>query len=213
MDIGHLMMHGFPKLASGNIADAGRLDVNIMDVGIKPLHYGMRLAGPAYTVQTPPGSFFSIQESVGLAPSGSVLVVDAGGDMTSGHLGDLMALACQVRGIVGIVIDGAVRDVPDIIDMGFPVFARGGMPRGNAWQKGSHSQIIQCGGITIHPGDMIFADGSGVLAFPKAKAQAIYEQAVVIATRELGFVQQINQGKTLLEIPEFLKLHGAHHGE
>jgi len=58
------------------------------------------------------------------------------------------------------------------------------------------------------PGDMIFADATGVLAFPAAKAQAIYERAVSIANKELGFAQQLNEGKTLLQIPEFLELHG-----
>lgn len=208
MDIGQLIMHGFPTLATGDIADAGRTDVKIMDVGIKPLHHSMKAAGPAYTVDTPPGSFLSIQEALTKAPAGSVLVINAHGDMTSGHIGDLMALACQVRGIVGLVIDGAVRDVADIINMEFPVFARGAIPHGNAKQLGSINQSIHCAGVEINPGDMIFADATGVVAFPAAKAQAIYEQAVMIANLELGFVQQLNQGKSLLQIPEFLKLHG-----
>ena len=208
MDIGQLIMNGFPRLATGNVADAGRVDIKIMDVGIKPLYHTMKVAGPAYTVETPPTAFLSILEAIRLAPSGSVLVINAHGNQTVGHLGDLIALACQVRKIAGIVIDGAVRDVEDIIKMGFPVFARGAIPHGNLLQAGTINQPIHCGGIQINPGDMIFADATGVLAFPQAKAQAIYDQAVVIANRELGLVQQINAGKTLLDIPEFLKMHG-----
>lgn len=208
MDIGQLLMNGFPTLSTGNIADAGRADVKIMDFGIKPLHHSMKVAGPAYTVETPPTAFLSILEAITRAPAGSVLVVNAHGNMTSGHMGDLMALACQVRGIAGVVIDGAVRDVEDIIKMGFPVFARGAIPHGNAAQTGTINQLIQCGGIQVNPGDMIFADASGVLAFPQSKAQAFYEQATLIANKEFGFIQQLNEGKTLLEIPEFLKSHG-----
>ena len=208
MDIGQLIMNGFPTLATGNVADAGRADIKIMDVGIKALHHTMKLAGPAYTVETPPTAFLSILEAISMAPVGSVLVINAHSNMAVGHLGDLMALACQVRGIVGIVIDGAVRDVEDIINMGFPVFARGAAPHGNALQTGTINQPVQCGGIQINPGDMIFADASGVLAFPQSKAQTIYEKAVVIANYELGFVQKLNEGKSLLQIPEFLKLHG-----
>lgn len=208
MDIGQLLMNGFPTLATGNVADGGHGDVKIMDYGIKPIHYSMKVAGPAYTVESPPGANLSLHEAITLAPSGSVLVVNAQGNMTSGHLGDLMALACQVRGIVGIVIDGAVRDVEDLINMGFPVFARGAVPHGNAAQTGKLNHPIQCGGITVHPGDIIFGDATGVLAIPAAKAKTIYEQSVFIANNELGFVQQLNKGKTLLQIPEFLKLHG-----
>jgi 4-hydroxy-4-methyl-2-oxoglutarate aldolase len=207
MNIGQLLMNGFPTLSTGNVADAGHADVKIMDFGIKPLHHTMKVAGPAYTVETPPTANLSIHEAITLAPAGSIVVINAHGNMTSGHIGDLMALACQVRGIAGVVIDGAVRDVEDIINMGFPVFARGAVPHGNAAQTGTLNQSIQCGGIQVNPGDMIFADATGVLAFPQTKAQAIYEQAVVIANAELGFVQKLNEGKTLLQTPEFLKLH------
>lgn len=207
MNIAELIMNGFPTLATGNVADAGGADVKIMDYGIKPLHHTMKVAGPAYTIESPPKANLSVHEAITVAPKGSVLVINAHGNMTSGHLGDLMALACQVRGIVGVVIDGAVRDVEDIITMGFPVFARGAVPHGNTAQTGTQNQAIQCGGILVNPGDMIFADATGVLAFPQSKAKAIYEQAVFIANSELGFVQKLNEGKTLLQIPEFLKLH------
>lgn len=208
MNIAQLLMSGFPTLATGNIADAGHSDVKIMDFGIKPLHHSMKVAGPAFTVDTPPKANLSVHEAITMAPYGSVLVVNAYGNMTSGHMGDLMALACQVRGIAGVVIDGAVRDVEDIINMGFPVFARGAVPHGNAAQTGTINKPVQCGGIEINPGDMIFADATGVVAFPLSQAEAIYQQAVFIANSELGFVQQLNEGKTLLQIPAFLKLHG-----
>lgn len=208
MDIAQLLMNGFPTLATGNIADAGSTDVSIMDFGIKPLHHHMKVAGPAFTVDTPGKANLSVHEAITMAPSGSVLVINAHGNMTSGHMGDLMALACQVRGIAGVIIDGAVRDVEDIISMGFPVFARGAVPHGNAAQTGIINQPVQCGGIQVNPGDMMFADATGVVAFSQAKAQAIYKQAVFIANSELGFVQQLNEGKTLLQIPSFLKLHG-----
>lgn len=207
MTIAQLIMNGFPSLATGNVADAGRDDVRIMDIGIKPLHHKMKVAGPAYTIDTPPRSNLPIQEALMLAPPGSVLVINAHGNMSAGHMGDLMALACQVRGIAGVVIDGAIRDMEDIIKMDFPVFARGAIPHGNAAEPGTLNQPIQCGGILVNPGDMIFADASGVVVFPIEKAKSIYEKAVFIANSELGFVQKLNEGISLLEMPDFLKLH------
>jgi regulator of RNase E activity RraA len=81
--------------------------------------------------------------------------------------------------------------------MRFPVFARGAVPHGNAAETGTMNQPIQCGGILVNPGDMIFADASGVLAFPQSKAKAIYKRAVFIANAELRIVQKLNEGKTL----------------
>lgn len=207
MDIAQRLINGYPRLSTGNIADAGAGAVKIMDAGIKPLSYTMRVAGPAFTIQTPPEGNLSVHEALTLAPAGAVLVIDAQGNMTSGHMGDLMALACQIRGIAGVIIDGAVRDIEDIIEMGFPLFARGGIPRGNKAQKGVMNKTIQCGGIEVRPSDIIFADSTGVLAFPSDKAEEIYKQAVFIANSELGFVQLLNEGKTLLEIPGFRELH------
>jgi len=207
MDIAKLLISGFPTLSTGNVADAGGDDVKIMDAGIKALHYSMKAAGPAYTVEIPPGSNLSPPEAFTLAPVGSILVINAHGDMSSGHFGDLMALAAQIHGIAGIVIDGTIRDIYDIINFKFPVFARGGCPRGNHAQKGTVNQPIQCGGIQVNPGDIIFADVTGIVTFHPSKSQVIYNQAACIANSELGFVQKLNEGKTLMQIPDFLKLH------
>lgn len=208
MDIGQLMLNGFPKIDSGDIADAGHSDVKMMDYNIRPLHYSMRLAGPVYTIDQPGGTNFPILQAIEKAPAGSVLVVNAQGYMQSGQFGGLMAIACQMRGIVGVIIDGAVRDVPDMIRMGFPMFARGSMPKGNAFYEGTLNQPIQCGGITVNPDDMIFADATGIVVFPQAKAEAIYKQALFIASNEIGLHQKMSQGLGLLEIPEFSELHG-----
>lgn len=206
-EIGQLMSSGFPEVDTANVADAGHDVMKIMDAGIKPLHHSMKVAGPVFTIDQPGGTNLPILQAIGKAPAGSVLVINAQGWMKSGHIGSLVALACELRGIAGIVIDGAIRDVPDIIKMGFPVFARGSVPKGNAPTKGELSQTIECGGISVTMQDMIFADATGVVVFPQDRAQAIYDKAVYIATREIAFTQAINEGKNLLEIPDFLAFH------
>jgi 4-hydroxy-4-methyl-2-oxoglutarate aldolase len=207
MDIAQLLVSGFPSLSTGNISDAGHGATKVMDFGIKPFEHSVRVAGPAFTVETPPDSNLFFHEALTLAPVGSVIVVNAHGNMTSGHMGDLMALACQTRGIAGVVIDGAVRDIDGMVQLNFPIFSRGGVAHGNAAKRGVMNQTIQCGGVEVNPGDMIFGDATGVVVFPQSKAQEIYDKATRIANSELGFIQQLNEGKTLLQIPEFLKLH------
>lgn len=206
-EIGSLMASGFPEVDTANIADAGHDVMKIMDAGIKPLHHSMKVAGPVFTIDQPGGTNLPILQAISKAPKGSVLVINAQGWMKTGHIGSLIALACELRGIAGIVIDGAIRDVPDIIKMGFPVFARGSVPKGNAPAKGVFNQTIQCGGVEVTMQDMIFADATGVVVFPQERAQDIYNKAVYIATREISFVQAVNEGKDLLEIPDFLAFH------
>ena len=206
-DIAQLIMSGFPALSTGNICDAGRGSVRIMAPGIKPLHHEMKVAGPVYTVDTPPGANLSLHEAFATAPAGCVLVINANSDMTSGHFGDLMVTAAQTRGVLGIIIDGAIRDVEDIMQMGFPVFARGSYPHGNTAKKSTFNQPIQCGGVLVNPGDIVFADATGIVIIPSEKVQEVYENAKFIANSELGFVQQLNEGKTLMQIPDFLKMH------
>lgn len=203
MDIGQLMMSGHPRIDSGDICDAGHDDVKIVIEPIRPLHHRMRLAGPVFTVEQPGGSNYPTLEAIEKAPAGCVLVIHAQASMQSGHFGSLMALACQLKGIVGAVIDGAVRDVPDMIEMQFPIFARGTMPRGNRIAHGVLGNSIQFGGVTVTPEDMIFADATGIVFFSKSKAEVIYNQAVSISINELGIRQKMSQGLNLLEIPAF----------
>lgn len=208
MNIGQLMLHGYPEIDSGAIADAGGNDVKIMDYAIRPVHHSMKLAGPVYTVEQPGGTNFPILQAIEKAPAGSVLIVNSQSSMQAGQFGDLMASACLSRGIVGLIIDGSVRDVPDLIRMNFPVFARGSTPRGNATYEGTLNQPIQCGGILVNPDDIVFADATGIVVFPKIKAEAIYKQAIVITTTEMGIHQQMMEGKGLLEIPAFKERGG-----
>lgn len=205
--LAQLLVEGFPQVDTANMADAGHELVKVMDAGIKPLHRSMKVAGPVYTIDQPGGSNLSILQAANKAPAGCVLVINAQGWMKSGHIGGLIALACKFRGIAGIVIDGAIRDVPDIIEMGFPVFARGAVSRGNGHLTGEVQQTIQCGGVTVTMQDMIFADATGVVVFSQDQAQSLYDKAVDIANKESGFAQQISEGKGLLEMAEFTALH------
>lgn len=191
----------YATLATGNVCDADKALVKVMDIGIKPLAVSMKVAGPAYTVQCQGGNNLAIHQAITLAPPGSVLVIDVGGCTASGHIGDLMSTACQVRGIQGIVIDGTCRDMEDIIKMGFPVFARGGNPHSNAKvQAGAFNVTVRCGGLDIAPGDIIFGDATGVVTFPASELDNITSKAKAIMVKELGIVQEIYAGKTTMDI-------------
>src|SRR5690242_10491794 len=131
-----------------------------MDSRIKPVWHGARLAGPAFTVRTAPGEHRAVREAAGQAPAGAVVVVDGGGAVDRALWGDKMSALALERGIAGVVVDGAVRDVEGIEALGFPVFAAAIVPTGPAGrdQPGEQGVEITCGGRAVRPGDFVYGD-------------------------------------------------------
>lgn len=184
----------------GNYCDAdGR--VKAMDYGMRPLSESMSLMGPAFTVATPPGQNLAIHRAIAEALPGQVLVVAMSGDCRYGPFGEILALACQHRGIAGIVLDGSVRDGSDIEALGFPVFCRGLAPSGTRKEvAGELRTSIQCGGVNVDPGDIIVADRDGVIVIP-APAMADVQMGVQkIVEKEARIKDGIAAGKTTLEL-------------
>ena len=120
------------KLPTGNIADNNNSlpHQGVMDSGIKPLDPTCKMIGRAYTVQCYPGDNLALHEAIYAANPGDVLVLDCGKYTEGGHFGDVMATACLVRGIAGVVIDGSCRDAEDIKALKLPVFVRALNPAG-----------------------------------------------------------------------------------
>src|SRR6266700_7177744 len=119
----------FRELPVANVSDC----MSRMTAGgarIRPMHGGGALSGPALTVKTRPGDNLMIHKALDLAEPGDVIVVDAGGDLTSAIIGELMVAHARKRGVAGCVIDGAIRDSAAIGAGEFPVFAAGVTHRG-----------------------------------------------------------------------------------
>src|SRR3990167_6936321 len=193
-DVSELML-----LSTGNVADAAIGLIRVMDHGIHALNVNMKMFGSAYTVECVGGNNLAIMQAISLAPAGSVVVVNVHGCMDAGHVGDILANAARIRGLAWIVLDGACRDVEEIINLNFPVFARGTSPRGPLKVKtGKLNQPTECGGVVVQPGDWVFADGSGVLVFSADDLQAILEKAKAIAVREVCMLKRLREGKTLM---------------
>lgn len=153
-------------LPTAEVADAAG-DLVAMSARIRPIWRGARLSGPAFTVRTPPGEHQAVRNAAEQAPPGSVIVIDAGGELERALWGDRMARLASERGIAGLVIDGAVRDVDGIEALAFPVFAAGCCPTPpNRDQPGGLRIEITCGGMRVRPGDIIYGDTDGVVVIP-----------------------------------------------
>lgn len=132
------------------------------------------ILGPACTVKVFPGDNLMVHKALDVAEPRDVIVVDAGGSSMNAVLGDIVSTKARHRGIAGFVVDGFVRDLPGIRRLGFPVFARGVTPIGPLHRgPGEVNHPIQCGGIVVHPGDVIAGDGNGVVVIPREIAHEL----------------------------------------
>ncbi len=173
----------FPRLDSALIARAAaHQPAMFSDVGgrrgamhgrIRAVSNAMKCAGSAFTVEVRPGDNLMIHAALALAQPGDVLVIDGKGDQTAALMGMLMTSIAKGLGLAGIVMDGAVRDVPELIALGFPVFSAGSNPNGpGKVAPGRINHPISCGGIVVRPGDFIIADADGVMVVEAAQLAA-----------------------------------------
>lgn len=172
-----------------------------MASALKPIASGMKVCGPALTVDCPVGDNLMIHAAIAGARPGDLLVVDHKASLDDGPFGEVMATACHARGIVGLVIDGCVRDSAEIRAMGFPVFARGLCIRGTTKVKeGSIGQPIRCGGTPVQPGDIVLGDDDGVVVVPRAEAQAAATAAAQRVRSEAEMMEKLRAGATTVEL-------------
>lgn len=147
------------------------LHFGFMDPKISPVFEDVKVIGQAFTVKTTSYDSVMVHKAVSLAEEGDVLVIDRSGDTKHACVGEMVAYAAKVRKLAGIIIDGPSTDVQAIREIGIPVFSTGLSPIttkliGNS---GEINTSVQCGGVTVNPGDLIIADDNGVLVMPKDK--------------------------------------------
>ena len=157
----------------------------VMNIRIRPLWSSMpRVAGPAYTVRCPPGDNLMLHAAIYRAEPGSVIVVESGDEDYAVAGGNVCAVA-QRRGIEAFVIDGVMRDLGEVRDLGFPVFARGIIPF-----PGAKAEVqplngqVWCGGVSVSGGDMVVADEEGIVVTPAGRQEQVLRDAQARQARE-----------------------------
>jgi regulator of RNase E activity RraA len=196
------------KLDTCAVSDGmDRLGLTGATYGVRPMWPCPKIVGRAVTMKIKPVGLDKPKQHLGTLPidaaqPGDVIVIDNGGRPDTSCWGGLLALAAKTKGISGVVIDGACRDVDESRDVGFPVYARGAVPmtaRGRVMQE-SHNQEIQFAGIQVHPGDLVIADGSGVVIIPRSKEEEVVQEAEAVAATESRMAEGIRQGMSVLEV-------------
>jgi 4-hydroxy-4-methyl-2-oxoglutarate aldolase len=168
---------------------------------LRPLRPDLRLIGPAFTVAGTAGDNLALHQGLYLCPPGFVLVASVGGGQQTGHWGELMAVAARHKGLLGLVIDGAVRDGLEIAALPFPVFAAGLHPRKTTKvHPGQVNVPVTCAGIPVDPGDWVFGDEHGVLVLPAVELPAVAERLGQLQQREQEIQARLQQGEALSSI-------------
>lgn len=157
----------------------------------------VRLLGSACTVKVFPGDNLMVHKSLDVAQPGDVVVVDASSSTMTAVLGDLISTKARHRGIAGFVIDGLLRDLPAIVELGdFPVFARGVTPIGPLHRgPGEINYPVSVGGIVVRPGDIIAGDLNGVVVVPRELAGELLERLQARAPAEKAYADSVARGE------------------
>jgi RraA family protein len=189
------LMNQFADFATPDISDLlNRLYA--VDPGIRCLTGDKhQVHGPACTVKVFPGDNLMVHKSLDVIEPGDVVIIDAGGSTLNAVLGDLVATKAKHRGAAGFVVDGLIRDLPGIRDLGLPVFARGTSPIGPLHRgPGEINYPICCGGVVVNPGDLIVGDSMGVVVVPTMIVAELLERLRTHESSNADYFESVKKG-------------------
>ena len=185
------------QYAASILADvAGRRGT--LDGRIAAVNPSVKMAGPAFTIEVRPGDNLMIHTAMAMAKPGDILVIDGKADRTCALMGSIMINACKKMNFGGVVIDAAVRDIEELRELGFPVYAVGTNPNGpTKFTPGRINWPISCGGISVNPGDLLVGDADGVVVVEREKAESLLDAAAKKVADERARIADIVAGKNL----------------
>ena len=190
------LLERFADLRTPDISDAMNR-AGTMDNGIQPAYRPIgRVIGPAVTVSVPTGAFNVIKAGMQQTRRGDVLVINARGSLRGALIGGNVCRGLLHRGLAGVVMDGAVRDVTEIQEDGLPVYARGvSAMMGPIDGPGEVNVPIACGHVVVHPGDIVVADPDGIVAVRAADAARVADETNALLRRHAGVQDVLRRGE------------------
>ncbi len=168
---------------------------------VRPIVAGMRVAGTAVTVSTPPGDNWMIHVAIEQCQAGDLLVVAPTSPCTDGYVGELIATALQSRGAVGIVIDAGCRDVAELRAMNFPVWSSAVSAQGTVKESlGDVNRPVVCAGQYVEAGDVMIADDDGVVVVSRQGSMDVLARSTERAAREEALRARYRKGEISLDV-------------
>lgn len=195
-------------LSTTNLSDAmDSLRISGAVSGIRPMFNAPRIVGCAVTIKITAAGERKASAHLGVdaiasARKGDVIVVSNHGDARNNCWGEILSCAAKVKGVSGVVIDGAARDIDACEEMGFPVFARAAVPitaRGRIMQE-AYNVTVRIGDVQVNPGDVVVADINGVVFIPRARLGEVIEAAEALMKKEEQMKADLLAGMDVLEV-------------
>ena len=183
-------------IASDSMNKAGTLAA-----AIRPIKPGYRMLGQALTVRAIAGDITPLLHGISQTKPGDILIVDGGGCMDNAILGGNMANEASCRGVAGLIIDGAIRDVAEIRELDIPCFTRAITPAGpNYSYIGDVGAPISCGGTLVESGDLVIGDDDGVTVVPRRRINKVLTVCRETLAAEAEWDRRINAGESFTDI-------------
>jgi regulator of RNase E activity RraA len=196
-----------------------KLGINGAVIGLQPMWHCPKIAGPVITVKLKtkgdePPIRHLCTAAVEASKPGDIIVIDhAGRDYAAGW-GGILSQAAKVKGVAGVICDGAIRDLDESHEIKFPVYAKCAVSvtaRGRIVEE-DFNIPVSIGRVSVSPGDIAFADGSGIVFLPGARAEEVVNEAESMAAREAAMTRDVQAGKSVVEVmgTNYEQMTGAH---
>lgn len=173
----------------------------LMSARMRPLQAGQKIAGPAVTAFCWPGDNLMMHRALVLAQPGDVLVVVCQAELSGAQWGDLATRYALHKGLAGVVVQGCVRDVDPVRALGLPVWST------HIWpihpDKAGHGVVnapVVCEGVNVRPGDLVLADGDGVVVVPRDDAARVVAAAQARMHKEDEVAEQVRGGAAVWDL-------------
>lgn len=185
-----------------------------LDSGVRCLTKMNQVAGTVCTVSVYPGDNLMVHKALDVARPGDVVMINAHGAAGASNavIGDMIATKAKHRGIAGFIIDGLLRDLPGIDDVGLPMFARGTTAVGPLHRgPGEINYPISCGGVVVNPGDIVVGDTAGIVVIPRAFANELAGRLEAGAQKAAEYLASVQRGEFSMQwVDDMLAAGGCH---